>query len=124
MFSHQVYNVAHIVGIVMLMAALGGAAVLAMVDAQRTNPRARRLVAMLHGIGAFVVLLGGFGMLARLGIAGAGFPPWLWVKLLIWGVLALSLFVLWRRPHTARTVLIALPILGGLAAYMAIYKPT
>ena len=123
MFSHQVYNVVHIVGIVALMAALGGAALLAMVDPERTNPGARRLVAMLHGIGAFVVLLGGFGMLARLGIAGEGFPPWLWVKLLIWGVLAMSLIVLRRRPNTARTVLIALPILGGLAAYMAIYKP-
>ena len=54
MFSHQVYNVVHIVGIVMLMAALGGAALLAMVDAQRTNPGARRLVAVLHGVGAFV----------------------------------------------------------------------
>ena len=123
MFSHQVYNVVHIVGIVTLMAALGGAALLAMVDAQRNHPGARRLVAAFHGIGAFVVLLGGFGMLARLGIAGEGFPPWLWVKLLIWGVLALALFVLFRRPNTARTVLIALPILGGLAAYMAIYKP-
>jgi hypothetical protein len=29
----------------------------------------------------------------------------------------------YRRPALARPVLLALPLLAGLAAYMAIYKP-
>ena len=122
--SHQFYNVVHIVGIVLIMSALGGAAVRAMIGGAEDLPSARRMLAILHGIGAFLVLLGGFGMLARLGLMhGVSFPGWLWVKLVIWGILAVALFIPRRRPKLARPLLLALPLLGGLAAYMAIYKP-
>ena len=69
------------------------------------------------------MLLGGFGMLARLGIVQGTFPAWLWVKLVIWGMLAAALVIPRRRPTLARPLLLSLPVLGGLAAYMAIYKP-
>jgi hypothetical protein len=36
---------------------------------------------------------------------------------------AIGLFVPPRWPGLARPLLFALPLLGGLAAYMAIYKP-
>ena len=122
--SHQFYNVVHIVGIILIMSALGGAAVRTMTVGAEEPPSTRRMLALLHGIGAFLVLLGGFGMLARLGfLHGASFPGWLWVKLLIWGILAVALFIPRRRPKLARPLLLALPLLGGLAAYMAIYKP-
>jgi uncharacterized membrane protein len=130
MFSYQLYNVVHIVGIVLVMAALGGAAVLAMtsrashaVDA--ASPRAaRRLLAALHGAGAFLIILGGFGMLARLGLVRGGqFPGWLWVKIAIWLVISGALVLPRRVPGLARPLLLLLPVLGGLAAYMAIYKP-
>ena len=124
MFSHQLYNVVHIVGIVLVMSALGGAAVYAMIGEARSGPSPRRLLGMLHGAGAFLVLLGGFGMLARLGfMRGASFPGWLWVKLVVWAVLAIALLVPFRRPALGRTLLLTLPVLGGVAAYMAIYKP-
>jgi hypothetical protein len=122
--SHQFYNVVHVVGIVLLMSALGGAAVRAMGNPADASPSTRRILAILHGVGAFVVLLGGFGMLARLGLAGGSrFPGWLWVKLVIWAALAAALFLPRRWPKLAFPLLLALPLLGGLAAYMAIYKP-
>ena len=122
--SHQFYNVVHIVGIILVMSALGGAAVRAMTVTAEELASTRRMLALLHGIGAFLVLLGGFGMLARLSSReGVGFPGWLWVKLLIWGTLAVALFIPRRQPTLARPLLLALPLLGGLAAYMAIYKP-
>jgi hypothetical protein len=124
MFSHQLYNVVHIVGIILLMSALGGAAVHAMTSTPADSRRARRLLAVLHGTGAFLILLGGFGMLARLGVMhGARFPGWVWVKLVVWVLLMVALIAPYRRPSLARPLLLALPILGGLAAYMAIYKP-
>lgn len=121
----QVYKVIHIVGLILLMSALGGAAVRAMIGAPADATPTRRLLAILHGSGAFLVLLGGFGMLARLGImaGGGSFPGWIWVKLIIWGMLAVALVIPRRRPTLARPLLLALPVLGGLAAYMAIYKP-
>jgi uncharacterized membrane protein SirB2 len=124
MFSYQFYKVVHIVGIVLAVSALGGAAAQAMLGGNQRPRPSRRLLAGLHGLGVFLVLLGGFGLLARIGILhGAHFPGWLWVKLVIWAVVAIGLFVPSRRPGLARPLLFALPVLGGLAAYMAIYKP-
>jgi hypothetical protein len=124
-FSHQLYNVVHIVGITLAVSALGGAALLVMTAGTRDVRSSRRLLAILHGIGAFLVLLGGFGMLARLGMTqGVGsFPGWLWVKIAVWAIVAAALFLPYRVPAIARPLLLALPVLIGLAAYMAIYKP-
>jgi hypothetical protein len=124
MFSHQLYNVVHIVGIILLMAALGGIALHASNGGTRQANASRKLVAVMHGLGVFLILLGGFGMLARLGIVqGGGFPMWVWLKVAVWGILAGAIVLPYRRPALARPLLIALPILGGLAAWFAIYKP-
>jgi hypothetical protein len=126
MISHSVYKVIHLIGLILLMSALGGAAVRAMVataGGPGASPATRRLLAILHGVGAFLILLGGFGMLARLGAMHGAFPGWVWVKIVVWGLLAVALMVPRRRPGLALPLLLALPVLGGLAAYMAIYKP-
>lgn len=124
MLSHSAYNVVHVVGIILIMAALGALALHAMNGGTRESNSARGLIAGLHGLGAFLVLLGGFGMLARIGFEhGAAFPGWLVVKIVIWLVLAGSVVVPYRRASLARALLLALPVLGGLAAFLAIYKP-
>jgi hypothetical protein len=122
--SHPFYEVVHIIGIVMLFSALGGTTVRALLPMVAEAPGPRRMLGVVHGIGAFLVLLGGFGMLARLGIMqGGGFPGWLWVKIVIWGALAAAPFFVRRRPALARSLLWSLPVLGGIAAYAVIYKP-
>jgi hypothetical protein len=123
MFSHQLYNLVHIVGIVLVVSALAGAAVLAHTRGDHETRPTRRFLAILHGLGAFLVLLGGFGMLARLGIVQGGLPGWIWVKLGIWVIVAAALMLPYRRPAMARALVLALPVLVGLAAYMALYKP-
>jgi hypothetical protein len=124
MLSHQFYNVVHILGIVLLVMALGGMALHAANGGTRRDNVARGLVAALHGIGAFLVLLGGFGMLARLGVMhGSGFPGWIWVKLVVWVLLGAAAVLPYRRPALARPLLFAVPALAAVAAYMAIYKP-
>ena len=120
---HEFDNVVHIVGLILLMAALSGVAVRGMQEVADV-PSTRRLLAAMHGTGLFLLLLGGFGMLARIGVMhGGGFPGWLWVKLVIWGMLAVALFLPRRWPRLALPCLLALPLLGGVAATMAIYKP-
>lgn len=122
MFSHPFYNVVHIVGLVFLMAALGGIASLAGSD--RPSDSIRRAARGFHLLGIFLILLGGFGMLARLGIIrGTSWPLWVWVKVAIWAALSGAGFLPLRYPRTALPLLVLLPLLGGLAAYMAIYKP-
>jgi hypothetical protein len=55
MFSHPFYNVVHIVGIILVMSALGGAALHAMTGGGQTAGPARRLVAALPPSGARAV---------------------------------------------------------------------
>ena len=124
MLSREFYTIVHIIGVVTLMAALGGVALHAMNGGTGHDNRSRRFTATLHGVGAFLVLLGGFGMLARLGVAhGAIFPAWIWAKLLIWVFLAAAPFLPYQRPALARWLMLGLPVAGGLAAWMALYKP-
>ena len=124
MLPHSFYNVLHILGIVLVMSALGGIAMHALNGGTKQTNVARRLVVSLHGLGMLLILVGGFGMLARLGFQhGATFPGWLLVKLAVWLTLAAIVIVPYRRPALAKPVYLALPVLGGLAAIMAIYKP-
>ena len=122
--SHPFYEFIHIIGLVMLFSALGGTAVRVLLPPPVEGPGPRRSLGIVHGVGAFLVLLGGFGMLARLGFMhGGSFPGWLWVKLVVWGMLAAAPFFVRRRPALARPLLWSLPVLGGIAAYAVIYKP-
>lgn len=120
MFSHPFYNVVHVVGLLFLMSGLGGLAILG-ATAQRPAGL-RRLVLAFHGAGAFLLLLGGFGMLARLGIVDA-WPGWVWGKLVVWGALAVAAVVPLRYPRAATMMLLLLPVLGGIAVWLAVFKP-
>ena len=98
----------------------------------RATSSTRRLVGITHGIGALLILVGGFGMLARIGMKhGEGFPGWLWVKIVVWlfltAVVRLFLTAVvmlpYRRTALARPAMLVLPLAAGLAVYMALYKP-
>ncbi len=124
MLPYTFYKVVHILGLLFAYSALGGVAVHAANGGDKRSAVTRRLTAALHGAGVLLTLVGGFGMLARLGIVqGHSFPGWVWGKIAIWLVIAVVVILPYRRPRLAVPALIALPFLGGLAAYLAIYKP-
>lgn len=124
MFSRNFYLIVHVLGIVFMFLAIGGVAVHAANGGTKAESATRKLVSIAHGIGALLVLVGGFGMLARLGMQhGAGFPAWLWAKIAIWLVLSAVVLIPYRKPALARPFFVLLPLLAGLAAYMAVYKP-
>lgn len=124
MISFPVYKVLHLFGIFAMFTIAGGIALHALNGGTRETNVGRKLVAALHGTAAFVILLGGFGMLARLGIVqGGGFPGWVWGKLFIWVLLSATAMLPYRRPALAKPMLFALPVVGAVAAWLAIYKP-
>ena len=41
----------------------------------------------------------------------------------MWVLVAILVILPYRKPSLARPMLFVLPVLGALAAYMAIYKP-
>jgi hypothetical protein len=116
--SYEFYRVLHIVGIVLLFASLGALAAIG----GTTDDRLRRMAGILHGVAVAVVLTAGFGLLARLEMFG-GFPPWIWIKLGIWLTLAMAVLPLRRKPELAPLIFLAVPLLGGIAAWLAVYKP-
>lgn len=123
MISYSVYRLVHLVGIFLLFVVLGGLSYSATrTGADGAGPR--RMATILHGVALFIVLLGGFGLLARLGIVqGDAWPGWVWAKLAIWLLAGAAVVIPKRKPEWARGLFVLLPVLGGLAAWFAIFKP-
>jgi len=124
MFSREFNLLVHCLGLILLMASLGGTALHAMNGGTSGDNRSRRFISIFHGLGAFLMLLGGGGLLASGGFRyGTGFPPWLIAKMAIWILFAAAPFLPYRRPYLARWLMLGLPTLGGLATWLGIYKP-
>lgn len=110
--SLEFYRVVHFFGIFLVMAAIGAAT---------GESVSRRAAAAGHGVGLLLVLVSGFGMLAKLGIGAP--PAWAVVKIVIWLFLG-GLLVLIRRDATVRRMaFVVAPVLGLLAAWSAAFKP-
>ena len=77
----------------------------------------------LGGIGLFLVLLGGFGMLARLGVAHVGLPGWIWAKLALWTALGTGTLLARRRPGWSGPLLVATIVLAVASGMIALTKP-
>lgn len=124
MFSYQFYIVMHVTGLILLFSALGGAAATNMHGLHRERTQARKITTILHGIGMLLLLVGGFGLMARLGIVhGASWPTWLILKLVIWLVMGGIITLLLRKDKVGLALILALPLLGTTAVYLAKYKP-
>ena len=80
MISLETYKLIHLLGVFLLLSGLGGGAVLVM--SSSANAGARKLCSMAHGIGLLLILVAGFGQLARLDLPG--WPLWVWLKIGIW----------------------------------------
>ena len=117
--SPQLYNVLHILGVLLAFTALGGAALAALAGRGDDAP-GRKLASVTHGVALLLILVSGFGMLAKLKL---GFDLWVWLKLTIWLIIGASVAGIRRLPAQAALFWFALPLLGAAAAYLAIYKP-
>jgi hypothetical protein len=119
---YAIYRLLHLGGMFAMFMALGGIALHVVNGGTKQSNVGRKLTASLHGTALFIILLGGFGMLARLGIAQSGLPPWIYAKLGIWAVMAVMGTVMYRTPVIAKWMLVALPLLGMVAAWLAVGK--
>jgi len=116
--SLAAYKVIHVLSIMLLFTALGG------LLAGPPAGAGRKLAAMTHGIALVLILVSGFGALAKIGLSNPGiWPGWLWLKALIWLLFGGVIVVIKRVPRAATLLWWVLPILGGLAGYLALFKP-
>jgi len=116
----EVYKLLHLLGLIMSMVAVGGLALHGINGGDRDTNKARGLASSTHGIGMLLLLVGGFGMLAKM---GGGFPPWVAIKLVIWLLLGAAIMPLMRKPEMGRLMWMAVPLLAIIAATVGLYKP-
>ncbi len=117
--SYLVYKVIHYVGLFALVTTAGAALARGARPDAFEDPWRKRL-GILHGLSLFLVLLGGFGMLARLGLGMGG---WVWAKVAIWLVLGGLLAVGRRSAAWSSRLLVLVPFLAALAGIIAFTKP-
>lgn len=118
--SATVYYVLHVAGIVWLFAAVGASAVQGMSTGE-PDPAARKIIGASHGIALLLILVAGFGLHAKTGVEG--FPGWFVGKLALWLLMGGLIAVARRSAAGARAIWFALPVLGGLGAWLAHAKP-
>jgi hypothetical protein len=106
----------------MTFLSLGGITVNAINGGDKRHP-SRKRVAITHGIGLVLALVGGFGLLARIGVSHGSIPGWAIGKLAIWFIFAIMIGVLIRKPNLAKPFWGLTIFLGGIAVYLAGYKP-
>ena len=122
MISYSVYKVLHLTGVLMVFLSLGGVAMNA-INTSGASIAWKKPAAITHGIGLLISLVGGFGLLARLGIMHGGLPGWALAKLCIWILFAGMIGVLLKKPNLAKPIWFVMIVGGSLAAYLAGYKP-
>ena len=115
------YKNIHLLGMFLAMTSLGGIAIHAANGGTKATSSTRTLTASVFGLGMLLVLAGGFGQAARLGILQNGFPGWMLAKLGIWVVVAILSILPYRFPALAKPIYLLVPLLGGCAAYLAIW---
>jgi hypothetical protein len=120
MLSLAAYKVIHLLGIFLLLTGMGGVWALSMVGQVDRSSGTRRLLLVSHGIAVLLVLIAGFGMLARLGVMGA-WPAWVWLKIGIWFVLGGLPALLLRTEKGAGIMLYLAPVLAAIAATAALF---
>lgn len=121
MIDATTYKLLHLIGLSLLLPALGALALHAANQGDRSHPWYKVMLAS-HGTGMLLLLIAGFGLLARIGIHWP-WPGWVWVKLAVFAVLGGLVGVVRKRPALAKTVWWATVGLSVLAASMALYKP-
>jgi len=120
---YAAYKLMHFLGIFMLITALAATSMHVLRGGSRADNPYRRILGITHGVAALLILTGGFGMLARLGVMHGALPAWIHVKLAIWVTLAAAMVVPYRGQRYARALLVMVPVLAVLAGATALYKP-
>lgn len=112
--DYLTYKIIHLAGIMTLFAAIGG-----LMASDPRKPASMRGYAALHGAALLLVLVGGFGMQAKLKM---GIPSWIIIKIGIWLAMGFALVVFKRRLIPTRIAFGLILVLGVFAAYLGIYK--
>ena len=105
---YQLYQIIHVLSL-LLLTGLG----FALIATDNDKPLRK-----FYGIFSFLVLLGGFGLMAKLGYTFKA-NPWISVKLVMWILLAVGLPIVLKRLSLSKPVLM---LSYGVILFIAVYS--
>lgn len=118
---YEIYKIIHLTGIFLLISGLISAFAITSSGHALTG-KIKTFSFATHGLGLFLALLGGFGLLARLQLAHQ-MPVWAYLKFAVWAVFAIFISVIKRKGQIGWPLFISMLSLFVFAAWLAIYKP-
>lgn len=110
-----IYKFIHLAGVMGLFTVIG-----TLVAARKENWA--RSTSILHGISLLLVLLGGFGLVAKM-YNNDFSQGWIMAKIVIWFLFGALLPLAKRKVLPSTTLITIALILGVLSAYLGIFKP-
>jgi hypothetical protein len=118
MFTYETYKLLHLVGLILVFLGFGGL----LLGSRDADAPPSRMAMILHGVGMLVMLVAGFGVLARMSISWP-WPGWVFAKFGAWLLIG-ALPVLYKRRLVPSIVVLVFAIaIGATAAWIAINKP-
>ena len=117
-----VYKLVHILGLILLFQSLGAYLFLSLSAEGTVDAPPARMLKIMHGVGLLFLLVGGFGMLAKMSIMWP-MPVWVWIKIIAWILLGGAFIHVKKNVDMARFWWILVIVLGALAAYLGGFKP-
>ncbi|MEZ6187567.1 MAG: hypothetical protein R3F62_21475 [Planctomycetota bacterium] len=119
--SYEFYKVLHLLGLMLLFFAIGGYTLKGDPEGPGAK-RAKLLLGLCHGLGLLILLVAGFGLLAKMQLMSS-FPTWAILKILIWLAFGAAPVAIKKTPALVRPFWAGIVFLGVVAAYLAIFKP-
>ena len=120
--SVSFYKFVHLLGIFMTLIALGGVAFHALSGGNKENFISRKKAGALHGIGLVLVLIAGFGLMARMQLRFSE-NLWLWGKLIVWLTLGAYPVFFYKKSAKAKGLLAGLFAVLFVTLYLVVFKP-
>lgn len=118
----MVYKWLHIVGAFAVIMAFGALIFRSSVHSESsTTAIPKKTLSIVHGLGLVILLVSGFGMLARLGIHG-DLPAWVILKGVIWLALGGLIAAVNRAPSKNKLWWWLVLALAAAAAWIGLFK--
>ena len=114
MISYPIYKFLHLIGLMLLMYSIGGL--------EAGGEERRKRYTIINGVALFFMILAGFGMTARLGIAASQW--WVVCKISVWVLVGAWPALLKRKPELGRKLSPLLLLLAAGAAYLGVFGKT
>lgn len=120
MLTELGYKVLHLSGVFLVLLSLGSLIVIGAVGGQTLKWKG--LFSALNGIGLLLIVVAGFGLLARLGVSWP-WQGWVFLKMLIWLFFGASLTLASRLKERALVLWWVALAAAVCAAYLGVFKP-